>query len=121
MNTITLSGRLTKAIRSNTVNNTPVVNFTAAVELGLKSQVIDVNGKQVLAQVPATSYIDCAAWGTDAADASHLEAGQEVTFTLTSLGSKGRKYENKVLADVIARVNAVQAGAKAKARISATA
>ena len=65
MNNITMTGRLTKAIRSNTVQGTPVVNFTVAVELGTKPQLVTVNGKEILAQVPATSYIDAAAWGPD--------------------------------------------------------
>ena len=116
MNNISLTGRLTKAIRSNTVQGTPVVNFTVAVELGTKPQLVTVNGKEILAQVPATSYIDAAAWGPDAAAASTLEAGQEVTFTVAGLGSKGREYNGKILSDVTARISHVIAGAKAKVR-----
>jgi len=121
MNNISLTGRLTKAIRSNSVQGTPVVNFTVAVELGTKSQLVTMNGREILAQVPATSYIDAAAWGSDAAAASTLEAGQEVTFTVSSLGSKGRSYEGKVLSDVIARVSHIAPGAKAKAKVLAAA
>jgi hypothetical protein len=119
MNSISLTGRLTKAIRSNSVQGTPVVNFTVAVELGTKSQLVTMNGREILAQVPATSYIDCAAWGQDATSASTLEAGQEVSFTLNGLGSKGRSYEGKILSDVTARVSAIVAGAKAKAKVAA--
>jgi hypothetical protein len=119
MNNIQLSGRLTKAIRSNTVQGTPVVNFTVAVELGMKPQLVTMNGKEVLAMVPATSYLDAAAWGPDAAAASHLEAGQEVSFTLNGLGSKGREYNGKILSDVTARVSSIVAGAKAKAKATA--
>jgi hypothetical protein len=116
MNNITMTGRLTKAIRSNTVQGTPVVNFTVAVELGTKPQLVTVNGKEILAQVPATSYLDVAAWGPDAASASHLEAGQEVSFTLAGLGSKAREYNGKILSDVTARVSHIVAGPKAKAK-----
>jgi hypothetical protein len=121
MNNIQLTGRVTKNIRSNNVDGTAVVNFTVAVELGTKSQIVTMNGKEILAQVPATSYIDAAAWGPNAAAASSLEAGQEVSFTVDSLGSKGREYNGKILSDVIARVSAVIPGAKAKARELATA
>jgi hypothetical protein len=116
MNNIQLTGRVTKNIRSNNVDGTAVVNFTVAVELGTKSQIVTMNGKEILAQVPATSYIDAAAWGPNAAAASSLEAGQEVSFTVDSLGSKGREYNGKILSDVIARVSAVTPGAKAKAK-----
>ena len=121
MNNISLTGRLTKAIRSNTVQGTPVVNFTVAVELGTKPQLVTVNGKEILAMVPATSYLDAAAWGQDASAASHLEAGQEVSFTLNGLGSKGRNYNGKILSDVTARVTSIVAGPKAKAKIEAAA
>ena len=116
MNNITIVGRLTKSIRSNSVQGTPVVNFTVAAEMGLKPQLVTVNGKEVLAMVPATSYLDVAAWGNDAASASHLEAGQEVSFTLAGLGSKAREYNGKILSDVTARATNVIAGAKAKAK-----
>jgi len=119
MNNITIVGRLTKSIRSNSVQGTPVVNFTVAAEMGLKPQLVTVNGKEVLAMVPATSYLDVAAWGNDAASASHLEAGQEVSFTLAGLGSKAREYNGKILSDVTARATNVIAGAKAKAKTEA--
>jgi hypothetical protein len=121
MNNIVFTGRLTKSIRSNSVQGTPVVNFTVAIELGTKSQLVTMNGREILAQVPATSYIDCAAWGQDATNASTLEAGQEVSFNVTSLGSKGRSYEGKILSDVTARVSHITPGAKAKAKVLAAA
>ena len=116
MNHITISGRLTKSIRSNSVQGTPVVNFTVAAEMGMKPQLVTMNGKEVLAMVPATSYLDVAAWGPDAASASTLEAGQEVSFVLAGLGSKAREYNGKILSDVTARATNVVAGAKAKAK-----
>jgi hypothetical protein len=114
MNNITMTGRLTKAIRSNSVDGTPVVNFTAAVEMGMKPQLVTINDKETLAYVPAASYIDCAAWGKDALAAAKLESGQEVCFTVTALSSKGRTYEGKILSDVTARVTRVVPGVKAK-------
>jgi hypothetical protein len=119
MNSIQMTGRVTKAIRTNVVDGTPVVNFTVAIELGMKPQLVTVNGKDILAMVPATSYIDAAAWGPNADNASDLDPGQEVSFTVDSLGSKGREYpigSGKILSDVIARVSNVVAGAKAKAK-----
>jgi hypothetical protein len=116
MNNVTIVGRLTKAIRSNSVQGTPVVNFTVAAEMGLKPQLVTMNGKEVLAMVPATSYLDCAAWGADAASASTLQPGQEVSFTLAGLGSKAREYNGKILSDVTARVTSIVPGAFAKAK-----
>jgi hypothetical protein len=120
MNNISMTGRLTKAIRSNSVDGTAVVNFTTAIELGLKPQIVTMNGKEVLAMVPATSYIECAAWGADAIAAATLEAGQEVTFAVNGLTSKGRDYQGKIYSDVHARVSAIQPGAKAKPQAAAS-
>jgi hypothetical protein len=111
MNTIQMTGRLTKPIRKGHAQD-PVVNFTVAVELGLKSQLVEMNGRQIVAYVPATSFISCAAWAADAIAASTLDAGQEVTFTIRSLRSKGREYQGRLLADVIARVSDVIPGPK---------
>jgi hypothetical protein len=116
MNNIQIVGRLTKAIRSNSVQGTPVVNFTVAAEMGLKPQLVTLNGKETLAMVPATSYLDVAAWGADATSAARLLAGQEVTFTLAGLGSKAREYNGKILSDVTARATNVIPGAFAKAK-----
>jgi hypothetical protein len=114
LNNIQMTGRLTKNIRSNSVDGTAVVNFTAAIEMGTKPQLVNLNGKEVLAMVPATSYIECAAWGADAIAAATLEAGQEVSFTVSGLTSKGREYQGKVYSDVHARISSVKPGAKAK-------
>jgi hypothetical protein len=116
MNTIQMTGRLTKAIRQGNSENVPVVNFTVAVELGMQWQPVEFNGREILALVPTTSYLVCAAWGADVIAASTLEAGQEVAFTIRSLRAKGREYQGRLLADVVARVSDVCPGAKRRAK-----
>ncbi len=114
MNNLTLSGRLTRPIRTNNVSGTPVVNFTAAIELGVKSQKATINGREQLVTVPKTAYIECAAWGQDAIAAASLEAGQQVTVTITALTAKGREHDGKIYSSVQARVADVTPGAKAR-------
>jgi len=116
INTIVLSGRVSKAIRSNNVNGSAVVNFVGAFETGLAPKLATVDGKEMLVQVPVTTYIDCAAWNSDADHANSLEVGQEVTVTLTSLIAKPRQYEEKLFADIQARVTGVKPGAKSKGK-----
>lgn len=119
MNNLTLSGRLTRAIRSNNVSGTPVVNFTTAFEVGMKPQKATINGREQLVIVPATAYIECAAWGQDAIAAATLEAGQQVTVTITALSAKGRAHDGKIYSSVQARVADVTPGAKARSSVSA--
>jgi single-stranded DNA-binding protein len=116
MNKLTITGRLTKSIRANSIEGTPVVNFTVAAETGLVGKLVDLegDGRKSLAYVPATSFFDCAAWDKDAAAASSLEQGQEVTFEIVTLGAKSHEYEGKTYSNLVARVTNVQVGAKAR-------
>jgi hypothetical protein len=116
INTIVLSGRISKAIRSNSVNGSDVVNFVGAFETGLMPKLATVDGKEMLVQVPVTTYIDCAAWNADADHAASLEIGQEVSVQLTSLFAKPREYDGKLYADMQARVTNVRPGAKSKGK-----
>jgi single-stranded DNA-binding protein len=117
VNTITLTGRLTKSIRSNSLDGTPVVNFTLAAETGLVGKLVDIqgDGRQQLVYVPATAYFDCAAWDKDAAAAGTLEKGQEVTVDIVTLGAKSHDYEGKTYSNIVARITNVRPGAKARA------
>ncbi len=47
INTIVLSGRVSKAIRSNNVNGSAVVNFVGAFETGLAPKLATVDGKEM--------------------------------------------------------------------------
>jgi hypothetical protein len=116
INTIILSGRVTKAVRNNQVNGSPVVNFVAAFETGYRPKLATVDGKEMLVQVAETTYMDCAAWNDEAYRAASLEIGQEVTVQVTSMFPKPREYQNELYADIQARVINVRPGEKSKAK-----
>ena len=121
MNNIKLTGRLTKPARLSEYDGTPVLNFTVAAEVGMTTKLAQIDGKDVLVQVPATTYVEASLWGPEATSAASLEAGQEVSFEITALSSKARQYEGKLYSDIVARVRNVTAGAKAKAKADAQA
>ena len=121
MNNLKLVGRLTKTARVGEFDGTAVTNFTVAAEVGLTTKMAQIDGKDVLVQVPATTYIECSAWGPESDAAASLEAGQEVSFEITQLSSKARQYEGKLYSDIVARVRNVTARAKAKAKADAQA
>jgi hypothetical protein len=118
MNTTIIVGRVTKAIRTNTVQDSPVVNFTAAFEFGSVPKMLKIDGRDTLVYIPTTTFIDCAAWNKDADAAAGLEPGQEVTVQITSMTPQGRLYDagdgngTKVFADITARVTNIVPGAK---------
>ena len=125
MNTIVIVGRVTKAIRTNTVQDSPVVNFTAAFEFGSVPKMLNIDGRDTLVYIPTTTFIDCAAWNKDADAAAGLEPGQEVTVQITSMTPQGRLYDAgdgngpKVFADITARVTNVVPGQKKRAKTPA--
>ena len=120
LNNITLTGRLNKKdARTGNYEGTPVVNFTVAVELGLTPKMAMIDGREQLVQVPATTFIECSAWGPEATAATSLTAGQEVTFKINQLGSKPSDYQGKLYSNITARVRDVVPGAKAKPKAAA--
>lgn len=111
---ITLTGRIVRDPRFNTVQDSKVANFTIAFSNGVTPKMATVDGREQLVYVDSTSYIGLAAWDTNATDADTLEKGQEVTVDVTSIHAKGRVHEGKQFADVHGRATNIRAGAKAK-------
>ena len=120
-NNLKIVGRLTNPARTSEYEGTAVTNFTVAAEVGLTMKTAQIDGKDVLVQVPATTYFECSAWGPESDAAESLDRGQEVSFVITQLSSKARQYEGKLYSDIVARVRDVTGGAKAKAKAEAAA
>jgi hypothetical protein len=110
-----LSGRLTKDARTTVLDNgTPVTNFTIAFANGMRPQVAQLDGREILAYVESTTYLVLAAWESESVLAASLKRGQTVTLDVTGLHAEGRLVDGVVYSDICGRASAIEPGAESK-------
>ena len=110
---ITITGRLTKDARTNTVKDSQVTNFTLAFVNGMSPKTADVDGRQQRVFMESTSYIEVAAWREESVHAMNLEKGQEVTVDITGLHAKSSEYQGKTYNNIHGNGSNIRPGAKA--------